>query len=64
MVRHIPNRTTIKEFKEEIDEARFVGQYNFFHQLMRFFLCLALMNLLYSVARPGDHGDINTALSR
>ena len=46
MVRNIPDRTTIKEFTEEIDEARFVRQYNFFHLLMRMLcLCLALMNL-------------------
>ena len=55
MVRTIPNRTTIKEFTEEIDEARFVRQYNFFHLLMRMLcLYLALMNLLHSVAFPSS----------
>ena len=34
-----PNRTTIEDFTEEIDEARFVRQYSFFHLLMRM-LCL------------------------
>ena len=51
MVKNIPNRTTIGDFTEEIDEAGFVRQYNFFHLLMRMLcLCLALMNLLHSVA--------------
>ena len=51
-VRNIPNRTTIKDFTEEIDGAGFVRQYNLFHLLMRMLcLCLALMNLLKSVAR-------------
>ena len=46
MVRNIPDRTTIKEFTVEIDEAGFVRQYNFFHLLMRMLcLCLDLMNL-------------------
>ena len=31
MVRNIPIRTTIKEFTEEIDEAEYVRQCNFFH---------------------------------
>ena len=30
MVKNIPNRTTIEDCTEEIDEARFVTQYNFF----------------------------------
>ena len=55
MVKNFLNRTTIKEFTEEIDEARFVRQYNFFHLLMRMLcLCLALMNLLHSVALPSS----------
>ena len=38
-------------FTDEIDEARFVRQYNFFHLLIRMLcLCLALMNLLPCVA--------------
>ena len=50
VVRNIPNRNTIEDFTEEIDEAEFVRQYNFFHLLTRMlFLCLALMNLLLSV---------------
>ena len=54
-VRNIPNRTTIKDFTEEIDGARFVRQYNLFHLLMRqLCLCLALMNLLHSVALPSS----------
>ena len=39
MVKSIPNRNTIEDFTEEIDEAGFVKQYNFFHLLMRM-LCL------------------------
>ena len=51
MVKHIPNRNTI----EEIDEAGFVRQHNFFHLLMRMLcLCLALMNLLLCVAFPSS----------
>ena len=51
MVKNILNRTTIEDFTEEIDEAGCVRQYNFFHLLMRMLcLCLALMNLLLSVA--------------
>ena len=30
IVKHIPNRTTIDDFTEEVDETRFVRQYNFF----------------------------------
>ena len=46
IVKNIPNRNTIEDFTEEIDEAGFVRQYNFFHLLMRMlFLFLALMNL-------------------
>ena len=55
MVRNIPNRSTIKVFTEEIDEAEFVRQYNFFHLLTRMLcLCLALMNFLLSVALPSS----------
>ena len=55
MVRNIPNRTTIKEFTEEIDEAGFVRQYNLFHLLMKMLcLCLALMNFLHSVGPPSS----------
>ena len=51
MVRNIPNRNTIEVFTEEIDEAEFVRQYNFFHLLTRMlYLCLALVNFLLSVA--------------
>ena len=55
MVKKIPNRTTIKDFTEEIGEARVVRQYNSYHLLMRMLcLCLALMNLLLSVAPPSS----------
>ena len=55
MVRNIPNRTTIKDFTEEIDEPRFVRQDNSFHLLTRpLCLCLALMNFLHSVAPPSS----------
>ena len=69
MVRNVPNRTTIKDFTEEIDETRFVRQYNFSPSLMRILcLCLVLLNLLHSVALPssslGDHCDFNTTLGR
>ena len=69
MVKNILNRTTIEDFTDEIDEARCVRQYNYFHLLMRLLcLCLSLMNLLHSVAPPSfwlcDHGDINTTLGR
>ena len=43
---NIPNRTTIEDFTEEIDEAGFVRQYNFFHMLMGMLcLCFALIVL-------------------
>ena len=52
MVRNIPNRNTIEDFTEEIDEAEFVRQYNSSHMLMKMlYLCLALMNLLLRVVR-------------
>ena len=59
----------VSDADEEIDEARRVRQYNFFHLLMRMLcLCLALMNLLHNVALPFfqlcDHGGINTTLGR
>ena len=55
MVRNIPNRNTIEEFTEDVDEAEIVRQCNFFHLLMRMWrLCLALMNLLLSVAPPSS----------
>ena len=55
MVRNIPNRNTIEDFTEEIDEARFVRQYSSLHLLMRMLcLCLALMNLLLCVAPPSS----------
>ena len=45
----------IKDFTEEIDKAGCVRQYNFFHLLMRTLcLCLALVNLLHSVAHPSS----------
>ena len=51
MVKNIPNRNAMEDYTEEIDEARFVKQHNVFHLLMRMLcLCLALMNLLLSVA--------------
>ena len=55
MVKNIPNRNYIEDFTEEIDEAGFVGQYTVFHLLMRMLcLCLALMDLLLSVAPPSS----------
>ena len=43
------------EKHSQVDEARFVRQYNFFHLLMRILcLCLVLMNLLLSVAPPSS----------
>ena len=55
VVKNIPNRTTIEDFTKEIDEARCVRHYNFFHLLVRM-LCLrlVLMNLLPSVAPPSS----------
>ena len=54
-VENTPNRNTIEEFTEEIDEAVFVRQYNFFYLLIRMLsLCLALMNLLLGVAPPSS----------
>ena len=47
---NISNRNTIEDFTEEIDEARFVRQYNFFHLLM----CLPVMNLLLIVPPPSS----------
>ena len=53
MVNSVPNRNTIEEFTEEIDEAGFVGQYDFLYLPIGVLcLCLALMNLLLSVAPP------------
>ena len=50
MVKSIPNRNTIEHFTKEIDEARFVRQYNSSHLLMKkLYLCFALMNLLLGV---------------
>ena len=55
VVSNISNRNTIEDFTEEIDDAGLVRQYNFFHLLMRMLcLCLALMNLLLSVALPSS----------
>ena len=52
-MKNIPNRNTIEDFTEEIDEAGFVREYNFLHLLMRMLcLCLVLMNLLLCVALP------------
>ena len=55
MLRNIPNRNTIEDITEEIDEAEFVRQYNSSHMLMKMlYLCLALMNLLLGEARPSS----------
>ena len=55
MVRNIPNRNTIEDFTEEIDEAEFARQYNFFYLLTRMLcLCLTLMNFLLGVALPSS----------
>ena len=69
MRKNTPTRNTIEDFTAEIDEARFVGQYNFFFLLMRMLsLCLALMNLFVQCCAPFfqlcDHGSINTTLCR
>ena len=49
------NQTTIEDFTEILDEAGFVRQYNSCHLLMRMLcMCLALMNLLLSVASPSS----------
>ena len=70
MVRNIPNRNTIEDLTEEIDEARFARQYNSPHSLERLYLCLALMNLLLGVvlhssslatmAVPMPHWDVTS----
>ena len=63
MVKNTSNRNTIEDFTEEIDEARFVKQYNFFHLLMRMLcLCLVLMTLVLSVAPPSS-GFVTKAVS-
>ena len=55
MERNIPNRNSIEDFTEEIDDGEFVRQYNFSHLLTRMlYLCVALMNLLLSVAPPSS----------
>ena len=55
MVRTFPNRNTVEELTEEIDEAGFVRQYNFFYLPIRMLcLCLALANLLLCVAPPSS----------
>ena len=55
MVKNMPNRTTIEDVTEEIDEGGCVRQYNFLHQLIRMLrLCLAVMNLMHSVALPSS----------
>ena len=55
MVKNISDRSTVEDFTQEIDEARFVRQYNFLHPLTRMLrLCLALVNLLLSVALPSS----------
>ena len=58
----IEDRTAVKDSTEEIDEARFVRQYNFVHLLMRTLcLCLPLMNLLLSVA-PSSSSVVTMAI--
>ena len=55
MMKNIPNRNAIEDFTEEIAEAGFIRQYNFFHLLMRMLcLCVASMNLLLGVAHPSS----------
>ena len=68
-MKNTPNRNTIEGFTAEIDEARFVGQYNFFFLLIRMLsLCLALINLFAQCCAPlfqlCDHGGTNTTLCR
>ena len=62
MEKNIPNRTVIEQFTEEIDEARFVRQYNFFLLLMRMLCILDLMNLLLCVA-PTSSSLVTLAVS-
>ena len=52
MVKNISNRNTIEDFTEEIDEAGFVRQYNFFHLLMRMCLRVALLDLFALCCAP------------
>ena len=53
MVKNIPNRNTIEDFTDKIDEAGFVGQYNFCYLPRRMLcLCLALMNLFALCCAP------------
>ena len=63
MVKNIPNRDTIEDFTEEIDEAEFVRQYNFFYFLTRMLcLCLCLMNFLLCVA-PSSSSFVTMTVS-
>ena len=55
-VRIIPNRNTIEEFAEEIDEPGFVGQKIFFYLPIRM-LCALFFQLC-------DHDNTNTTLCR
>ena len=60
MVKNIPNRNTIEDSTEEIDEAKFVRQYNFFHLMMRMLCpCLLLGTFCLGLRpffKPCDHG--------
>ena len=56
-------RNTIEEFTEEIDEAEFVIQYNYFHLLTRMlYVCLAVVNFLLCVPPPSS-GLVTMAVS-
>ena len=47
---NISNQDTIEDFTEEVDEPRFVRQYNSSQlRMKKLFLCLSLMNLLLGV---------------
>ena len=64
-VKNIPNRDTIENFTDKIEKARLVRQYNFLHLLMRMLcLCLALMNLLLSIAPPSSFVTIAVSIPR
>ena len=71
MVRNISNQNIIEDFTEEIDEARFVRQYNCSNLLVKkLYLSLALINLLLGVvhhssslvtmAIPMPHWDVTS----
>ena len=69
MVRNIHHRTTTKDFTEEIDEARFVRQYNFLHLLNENVVSVFGSHEPFAQCcapffQRGDHGGINASLDR